>query len=153
MGRPLSLIVMSSYLVCAALAFEDPLSGDWKLVPSKTRPAAKGTQFVHIECDEARLVIVQKGTGPAGEPVQWEIKGSFGGNPIGILDAPEIDSVRCWRSDARTILLKLFRKAEAVGFWTAEVSKNGKSLKVTSTTLNSAGKEDKTIDLFERQSR
>jgi hypothetical protein len=96
-------------------------------------------------------VIVHKGLGPAGGPVQWEIRGGYGGNQIGILDAPEIDSARCWRSHARSILLKLYRKAEAVGYWAAEVSKNGKSLKVTSTTLDRAGKEDKTIDLFERQ--
>ena len=59
--------------------------------------------------------------------------------------------MRCWRSDARTILMKLFREAVVVGYWTAEASKNGKSLKVTSIALDSTGKEDKTIDLFERQ--
>ncbi len=153
MGRLFSVLVISCSLGCAGFALEDPVSGDWKLVPSKAKPVVKRpvTQFLHIESDEAKLVIVHKGVNPAGESQQWEIKGDFGGNLIGVLAAPEIDSVRCWRSDARTILLKLFRDAVAVGYWTAEVSKNGKNLKVTSIALDSAGKEDKTIDQFDRQ--
>jgi hypothetical protein len=153
MGRLLSIFVISCSLCCSGFAFDDPLNGDWKLVPSKAKAVAKGpvTQFLHIESDQAKLVIVHKGVSPSGEPRQWEIKGDFGGNLIGVLGAPEIDSVRCWRSDARTIMLKLFRDAVAVGYWTAEVSKNGKSLKVTSIALDSAGKEDKTIDQFDRQ--
>jgi hypothetical protein len=153
MRRILSLLVVSCSLSSAAFAFEDPLSGDWTLVPSKARAVAKGpaTQFLHIESDEAKFAIVHKGVNAAGEPRQWEIKGDFGGNLIGVLGGPDIDSVRCWRSDARTILLKLFRDAVAVGYWTAEVSKNGKSLKVTSIALDAAGKENKTIELFDRQ--
>jgi hypothetical protein len=149
----LALLVIGSLLVSAAFAFEDPLSGDWKLLPSKARPAAKGptTQFLRIESDEARVVIVHKGISASGEPMQWEVRGDFSGKVNGVFNAPGIDSVRCWHSDARTILLKLFRDGVAVGYWTAEVAKNGKSVKVTSIALDSVGKENKTIDLFDRQ--
>jgi hypothetical protein len=151
MGRLLSIVVISCVAVCAGFASEDPLNGDWKLA-SKPRAAAKGstTHSLHIESDETKVLVVHKGINAAGQSAQWEIRGDFG-KQIGILDTREVDAVRCWRSDARTILMKLFREAVAVGYWTAEASKNGKSLKVTSIALDSTGKEDKTIDLFERQ--
>jgi len=147
------LFILSIPLLPVASAVEDPFRGDWKLVPAKAKPAAKGpvTQSLHIESDETKLVLVHKGANGAGEPVQWEIRGNFGGDAIGVMNAPEIDMVRCWRTDARTIFLKLFHNAVATGYWTAEVAKNGKSLKVTSIALDADGKETKTIDQFDRQ--
>lgn len=153
MQRLVSLIIVSLSLLPASFAFEDPFNGNWKLVPSKAKASGKGavTEFLHIESDDAKVTIVHKGVSVTGQPLQWEIRSEYGGNTSGVMNAPEIDMVRCWRSDSRTILLKLFRDGVAVGYWTAEVAKNGKTLKVTSTALDAAGKETKTIDQFDRQ--
>jgi hypothetical protein len=97
-----------------------------------------------------KVVIGHKGTSGAGEPVQWEIKTDFSGNLTGVLDVTGIDAVRCWRSEPRIILMKLFDRAVSIGFWTAEVSRNGKALKVTSTAFDATGKEMNSIDWFDK---
>ncbi len=46
--------------------------------------------------------------------------------------------------------MKLFDHAVSIGFWTAEVSRNGKALKVTSTAFDATGKEMNSIDWFDK---
>ena len=149
----LSLSLISGALIPCAYAADDPFNGDWKLSQTKARSAVKGpvTQLLHIESDETSLLVAHKGTDPAGEPLQWRLKTDYSGNPNGILNAPQIDSVRCWRTAPRIITIQLFREGVSTGYWAAEVSKNGKTLKVTTTTYDAAGKETAVVDMFDRQ--
>ena len=136
----------------AALAADDPFSGDWKLDQPKAKTPVKGpqTQFLHIEADEAHLNILHKGIDAAGAPAQWWIKADFNGALAGVFHSPDMDAVTCLRSDPHTILLKLSRDAVTIGWRTIEVSKNGRTLKVT-TALESGGKQSKTVETFGKQ--
>ena len=58
--------------------------------------------------------------------------------------------VRCWFSDPHTILLKLMRDSATTAWETLEVSKNGKTLKLTYTVVDDKGKETKTITYFDK---
>ena len=135
-----------------SLAADDPFNGDWRLSASKTKNPTNGpvTQAIHIECDEKKVALVFTGTTSAGQPMRWTVKADFSGNPTGVLDSPELDTVRCWRADPRNILVELFRGAKSIGYWKAELAKNGKTLKVTSTSFDASGKEVNTVDTFER---
>jgi hypothetical protein len=62
-----------------------------------------------------------------------------------------MDGVRCWLSDPHTILLKFMRDSATTAWETAEISKNGKTLKVTYTVVDDQGKETKSIAWFDRQ--
>jgi hypothetical protein len=136
----------------ASSAAGDLFNGDWKLDQSKSKAAAKGPQVqsVHIEADETHLVMLNRGTNGSGEEVQWAVKADFGGKMAGVFNSPDMDAVLCFRSDARTILLKLSREAVTTGWRTLEVSKNGKTLKVT-TAIETGGKESKTVEWFDKQ--
>ncbi len=149
--RILAVFALSASLPSLSAA-TDPFSGDWKRVQTKVKIPPRGpvTQFLHIEIDEVKVVIGHKGTSGAGEPVQWEIKTDFSGKLTGIVDVTGIEAVRCWHSDPRIILMKLFDHAVSIGFWTAEVSRNGKALKVTSTAFDATGKETNSIDWFDK---
>ena len=133
-------------------AAEDPFSGDWKLDQPKSKTPVKGpqTQFLHIEADDAHLNILHKGIDASGAAAQWWIKADFNGSMAGVFHSPDMDAVTCLRSDPRTILLKLSRDAVTIGYRTIEVSKNGRTLKVT-TASEAGGKETKTVETFGRQ--
>ena len=140
-------IIALALCVSAGSAAEDPFSGDWKLEQTKTKTPAK---FLHIEADDTHLNVLHKGVDAGGRSVQWWIKADFNGPLAGVLNSPEMDAVQCLRSDPHTILLKLSRAAVTIGWRTLEVSKNGRSLKVT-TALDAGGKESKTVETFTKQ--
>jgi len=81
----------------------------------------------------------------------WTVQASVGGNVNGVIGVPGFDAVRCWRTDARTVLLKLSREAEMIGWETLEVSKDGKSLKLTQAKLDATGKETTTVSVFSKE--
>lgn len=152
MRHILAVGVFSVLSLCVSSAAEDPFNGDWKADQSKVKAPHKGpvTQSLHIESNATSVLIVRKAI-DAGVPVQWKIQAGLDGNLVGVLGSPEMDSVRCWRSDPRTILVKMFLQSSNTAYWTAEVAKNGKTLKVTSTVFDSADKEVNTVEWFEKQ--
>jgi hypothetical protein len=150
--RRIFAIILFSLALSGVVLAEDLFNGDWKLVPSKAKaPPGPVTQFLRIKCDEASIAIMHRGIGANGQPVQWELKADLDGKLSGVVGVPGTDSVRCWRTDPRTMLIKIFQNTLNTGFWTAEVSRNGKSLKITSTAFDAAGKEHNTIDWFDKQ--
>lgn len=134
-------------------AAEDPFNGKWKVDESRSKlPAnAPRTQALRLEVDEKQLQIDYQGVDGNGRPAEWKIRADFGGNLSGVLGTPEMDAVRCWRSDERTILVKMSRGAETIGWETLEVAKNGKTLKLTHAVTDAKGKETKSVSTFEKQ--
>jgi hypothetical protein len=149
--RPNLAIAAVILTLVSHAAAPDPLNGDWKL-SAKAHPG-KGplTDFLHIELDDSRVVVLHKGIDGKGQPLQWTIRADCTGQLSGVVDTPGVNMVRCWHSDSHTLLMKLFRDTVATGYWNAEVARNGRSLKVTSTALDEAGRETKAVDLFEKQ--
>jgi hypothetical protein len=147
----LFVLIVASLSVCQAA--EDPFNGDWRPSPSKAKSTPDGlvTQSLHIESNETGVFVVQKRTSAAGAPMQFVVRAAFAGEYTTIQNSPEMDYVRCWRSGPRTILVKLFNHSVATGFWAAEVAKNGRSLKVTTTTFDAAGEESATVNWFDKE--
>jgi|SRR5271157_1244235 len=140
-------------LPAASVAAEDPFTGRWKLDETKVRnqPETPRTQFLSIEVAGARITITHQGVDAKGAPVEWAIHADLEGKLFGVIDSPDTDFVRCWRSDPHTLLLKIIRNSSTARWETAELSKNGKSLKVTQTTLDAKGKETKSVLWFDKQ--
>jgi hypothetical protein len=130
----------------------DGLSGDWQLT-AKARVPTEGVIFhaIHIEATPDLIRLRLTGVKSNGDPVNWTINTDYSGNPNAVSNCPYIEYVRCWRPEARSLLLKLYQGAQAVGYWEAAVAKNGKSLKVTTTSFDASGKETATVDTYERQ--
>ena len=129
----------------------DPFNGKWRLEQGKTRITGAHVQSIEIEAAESEAKFVYQGVDAEGQPVEWQIRTSIGGNLSGVIDVPWLDAVKCWRSDSRTVLIKLFRSAVNIGFDTMELSKDGKSLRLTHAMLDAKGKEIKTITSFAKQ--
>ena len=147
--RLLTSVVLLPTLV---LGGDDPFDGDWKLDAAKAAASkVHEIQSLHVEVNPTNLLMVRKWVSAGGEPAQSEIRARVDGSVSGVLDTPGIDSVRCWRAGARSLMLKLFEGGVAVGVWSAEVSKNGKVLKITFSTYDVSGKSTERTEFFERQ--
>ena len=149
----LALFVLSVASLSVCQAAEDPFNGDWRPSQSKAKSTPDGsmTQPLHIESNETGVFIVHKRTSAAGAPMRFVVKAAFAGEYTTIQNSPEMDYVRCWRSSPRAILVKLFNRSIVTGFWGAEVAKNGRSLKVTTTTFDADGKESNTVSWFDKE--
>jgi hypothetical protein len=126
----------------------DAFNGKWKLSETKAKISGAHVREMEIEASDARVKIAYHGVDDSGQANDWSINARIGGDLSGVVDVPGLDAVRCWRSDERTFLLKLTRSAEAVGWDTLEISKDGKSLRLTHAVLDAKGKESKTVSLF-----
>ena len=140
---PVLLLAASAIPVSAA----DLFNGKWRL-ENKAKLTRPHIQSIEIETTESDARFIYQSVDADGQAMQWQIRTSIGGNLSGVIDVPWLDAVRCWRSDYRTVLIKLFRDAANIGWDSMEVSKDGKSLRLTHAILDDKGKEIKTITSF-----
>jgi len=109
------------------------------------------TETLRLNVDGVRIIVLEAGTGRDGAKYSLKFNADCDGKINGILGHPEIDAVQCWRSDTRTLVLKLLREASAREWRTAEVAKNGQTLRITSTVEDANGKEEKSVAVFVRK--
>jgi len=53
-----------------------------------------------------------------------------------VINTPDMDGVRCWPSDPHPILVEFMRDSATTAGETLEISKNGKTLKLTYTVVD-----------------
>jgi hypothetical protein len=129
----------------------DAFLGKWLLDEGKTKAAGAHIVSLETEVTDSRAKVVYFTVTAEGKPAKWTVQANLGGSVNGVINVPGFDAVRCWRSDARTLLLKLSREGEMIGWETLELSKNGKSLRLTETLVDDKGKETQTVSLFNRE--
>ena len=134
-------------------ATDDLFTGTWKLDSSRmrTQSAAARAPILHIDAEPAGMTLSEQRTSPAGEKYDFALHAEFGGKINGVISSPEIDAVKCWRSDSHKIVIEFFNGGSVLEWWTAEVSKGGKALKITSTATGADGKEISASFLYEKQ--
>ena len=144
-------------LVClpfGSFGASDPFNGSWKLnlTKSKLRPPFPVSQILQIEINGQNFKAAIERTDAGGKPSRLIVNATFGGNAFGILDSPEVDFVKIWRPDERTILAKWVKSSTTVRIDKFEVSRNTRTLKVTSEfTAADERPEATAMALFERQ--
>jgi hypothetical protein len=146
-------VLLCPTLLAGSVGARSPFTGKWKLDETKLKPQpnAARTQFLQIDVAASNIAIIHQGVNAKGEPSEWAIHADIDGKLYGVLNSPDMDGVRCWLSDPHTILLKFMRDSATTAWETAEISKNGKTLKVTYTVVDDQGKETKSIAWFDRQ--
>jgi hypothetical protein len=137
-------------LIPGLLAAADPLTGNWSVDPARVsqRPVGLRIQSLRIVAEGNRLAMEESGELPGGGAYTFALTADCDGRINGVADQPQVDAVQCWRGDPRGFLLKLIRGAAPIEWRTAEVAKNGQSLRVTTTVSDEKGKEEKTTALF-----
>ena len=67
------------------------------------------------------------------------------------MDSSDVDALKCWRRDNRTVLFQLFKSGKEVKWLTAELSKDGKALRLVETATDANGRETQSTWYFVRQ--
>jgi hypothetical protein len=146
-------VVLFLALTAHCLASGDPFTGKWKFDPgrSKLQTVPPKSESLTIQADGNEITLHRERSNAQGELSKLSLFGRFGGEVFGILDSDEVDALRCWRSDKRTVLFQLLKSVVTVQWLTAELSKDGKALKLTETIIDTNGREIQSIWHFDRQ--
>jgi hypothetical protein len=141
-------LILPSLLVAA-----DPLTGNWVADPARAadRPVGLRSAALLLEVEGVRLTLAESGTRPDGASYSLKITADCDGKVNGVMGNPDIDAVQCWRNDSRSLMFKLLREATVREWRTAEVAKNGQTLRMTSTVEDEKGKEAKSVAMFVRK--
>ena len=135
----------------SGFAAADPFTGTWKLDLTKTKtPPAVTPPVIRIEAGTTGMVLVEHRPNANRGPYDLTVRADFGGKVTGVIDSPGVDALKCWRSDSHTILLDFLCSGITFEWQSIEVSKNGKTLKVT-WTLPDHGKETRYAAFYEKQ--
>ena len=144
--RIFPLIILFAGRTVAGAA-SDSFTGDWTAdtAHAPQRPVGLRIATLHIEAEGSRLVIVETGTTPDGVTYSLSFNADCNGRVNGIADSPQMNAAQCWRNDPRTVVFKLIRDAAPIEWRTAEVAKNGQTMRISTTVTDSAGKETKSV--------
>lgn len=144
----------AAIIICAlavpVLAFGDLFTGTWRVdaAKSKVHTAEISNQLLHIETTAEDFDMTRSND---GSPPDLTVHARFGGDVFGVINSNEVDAVKCWRNDARTISVQFFKSGATAEWVTLEVSKDGKVLKWTTSITDAKGKETKSSLVFEKQ--
>jgi hypothetical protein len=147
-GNPLPLVLSILFTAgTTSIAAADSLTGNWTAdtAHAPQRPVGLHIATLHIESDGNRLVIAENGATPEGTPYDLAFTATCDGSVNGIIENKLIDAAQCWRNDPRTVVFKLIREATPREWRTAEVAKNGQTMRITTTVVDSSGKEVKSV--------
>jgi hypothetical protein len=150
-ARSLLLATLLTVPFCC-FAAADPFTGTWKLDTTRTKTSpVTAPPVIRIEAEAAGMAFIQHRPNANREPYDLKLRTEFDGKVTGVIDSPEVDALKCWRSDSHTILMQFLRGGTSFEWQTLEVSKNGKTLKVTWTLPDANGKETKSAAFYEKQ--
>ena len=138
----------------ALLAQADPAVGTWKLNAAKSKydpgPAPKELVIV-IASDGENRKINAKGTDPEGKPISIAYTTGLDGKEVAVSGAPAYDTQSAKRIDANTIEATRKKGGKVVQNATTSVSKDGKTLTITTTGTDERGRKIHNVAVYDRQ--
>ena len=129
----------------------DPHFGTWKPKPNPATPAGQSRtrRYEPFEGDGVRLTIEMVDAN--GKRTTGGYAAHFDGKPYRDLGTNPWDSVVIRKADPYTYSVSLLAKGKVFSTNTAVVSKDGKTLTVTSTRTDENGKTSTTVDVWDKQ--
>ena len=151
--RSLKIAAMVSIAAACLSAASDPFSGVWKLnlVKSKLPAPAVQSQTATIEADGEGIRIREEIVNDKGEHLTVTVNAKFDGKDYPVSGTPLADTVAYRRVDSRTIDGTAKKAGKVVTTERAVVSGDGKTLTVTYTGKDAAGKPVTGVGVFEKQ--
>jgi hypothetical protein len=136
------------------LAAADPAIGTWKLNVAKSKytpgPAPKSGTVVY----EARGAGIRRSgqtIGANGETSSWEYSANYDGKDYPLKGHPAADTIAVNRVDEYTTEATLKKNGQVVSTARRVVSKDGKTMTITSKGRNAQGQPAQTTAIYDRQ--
>jgi hypothetical protein len=134
----------------------DPAIGTWHLNVAKSKfdpgPGPK-SNVVTIEAAGKGIKVTTKGVGPDGSPTATSYSSNLDGTDSPVQGGPRagFDTITLKRIDATRVEGTRKLKGQVVQTYTREVSKDGKTMTVTSTGANAAGQKIHNVAVYEKK--
>jgi hypothetical protein len=148
---PLALGVVLAAACGARAQAPDPFLGSWKLDIAKSTlvgPAPKSLTVAIEPAGEARKVTVD-GVGVKGESFKWGYTATLDGKDAVVTGTPAFDTASISQSNPRESSVTYKKAGKVVSTLKTAVSADGKTMTVTSTPAEPAGKP--TTQLYTKQ--
>ena len=147
MRKPLPIVTLALGVLLATVfgasaQAPDPFLGTWKLDTAKSTgpgPAPKSMTVAIERAGEARKVTVD-GVGATGESFKWGYTASLDGKDAVVTGNPAFESVSGSQASPRDATVTYKKAGKVVSTLKSVVSADGKTLTVTSTPADPAGK-------------
>ena len=150
----LSLVVLAWFAIPAAQA--DPAAGTWHLNVAKSKytpgPAPKSNTVV-IEVAGDVVTVTAKGAASDGSPTSSSYAAKLDGSdtPVKLTGTQDYDTIALKRINANRIEGTRKLKGKVVQTYAREVSKDGKTLTVTTTGTNAKGEKIHNVAVYEKK--
>ena len=141
-------------LVTVAVA-ADPFVGTWKLNLAKSTfnppsSAPKSTIFT-IVAQDGGLKWTSDNVDAAGKATKGGWSGKYDGKDYALTENADVDTIAAKKINANTFESVSKRGGKVVGTGRGVVSKDGKTMTLTSKTTNAQGQETSSVGVYDRQ--
>jgi hypothetical protein len=150
----LSAILVLTCGVAALAATTDPFTGPWELNVAKCKyEGAKVPQRLTVvyESNGSGIRYKSFGLDANGKQLSSAYSANFDGKPYPVAGSRTWAPVALKRVDARTIEARYVRDGKVQSTAVSVVSRDGKTLTVTTVTVNGTGKGITNVSVFERK--
>jgi hypothetical protein len=138
----------------AAAAGADSIDGTWKLNVAKSKfnpgPAPQSQTRTYVETAQG-VTLTFSGVAADGSPMSGGSTFKYDGKDYPITGLPNYDAIALTRVDANTVKSTQKRAGKAVGTTTRTVSKDGKTMTLTSKGTSAKGTPYDDVLVFDKQ--
>jgi hypothetical protein len=138
----------------AAAAGADPIDGTWKLNVAKSKfnpgPAPQSQTRTYVETAQG-VTLTFSGVAADASPMSGGSTFKYDGKDYPITGLPNYDAIALTRVDANTVKSTQKRAGKAVGTTTRTVSKDGKTMTLTSKGTSAKGTPYDDVLVFDKQ--
>ena len=147
------VIFLAAIAALPVTAGDDPFAGTWKLDASKSKvpSSVQAVTAVRIETGSAGIRLMEQRTTNTGQKYELAVSVECSGKIYGVIGSPEFESVKCWPADSRAIQFEFSQGGAAVEWQHLEVSKNGATLKISSSVKSGTGKQTSFAAAYNRE--
>ena len=148
------VLLLGMMALAAPSAQGDPAAGTWHLNVAKSKydpgPAPKSNVLV-IEVAGDVIKVTTKGVAADGSPTATSYSVSLDGKDSPVTGAQDYDTIALKRINPNRIEGTRKLKGKAVQTYAREVSKDGKTMTVTTTGTNAKGEKINNVAVYEKK--
>jgi hypothetical protein len=133
----------------------DPASGTWELNLAKSKfspgpPPKSQTRMYEVTGAEVKYTL--KGIDAEGKPTLVQYTAKYDGKDYPVTGSPDFDAISLRRVHALTAEATLKKGGKVIQTSTRVVSKDGKTLTLTTTGTNAKGQAVNNVAIFDKRS-
>ncbi len=153
MRKTVRNVLLTMWVVSAALWGADSLVGAWKLNIAKSKytpgPGPKSSTVTYETAGNG-VKVTTKGVNAEGKPTGVQYTVTYDGKEAPLTGSETVDSISMRRIDANTVETTAKKAGKVIGKGKRVVSADGKTLTITSSGTNAKGEKTSSVAVYEK---